>query len=271
MKGVPCFLCTLLARLPQESLSGVTASRANRRALGHFWCARFLFRSQPRGTSTEPSSGEEPSWLVYPRKDLIDYLCTWLDRRHCSILVKESPIDQEAALIERLKAQIQSGKTPTEAYSWHRPRANPPVTQPELEQAESMLGFALPPLLKRIYLEVGNGGFGPGYGLFRLSDERQTDHFDVLVQNYLSLRSLTQEEIDEAFAGEEDRPILWPEKILMLCDWGCTIYSSVDCASSPYPILVTDANVSLSEINIESPSLAQWLEDWLDGTLVFPG
>jgi hypothetical protein len=174
-------------------------------------------------------------------------------------------------LIERLKAQIQSGKTLTDAYSWYRPHANPPVTPEELDRAESSLGFVLPSLLKRIYLEVGNGGFGPGYGLFKLSDESQAYRFDALVQNYMSMRSMTQEEIDEAFEGEEDKPTLWPEKILMICDWGCNIYSYVDCASSASQILVTDANVSHSEIHIESPSLSQWLEDWLDGTLVFPG
>jgi len=31
------------------------------------------------------------------------------------------------------------------------------------------MGFALPPLLERLYSEVGNGGFGPGYELCGLS------------------------------------------------------------------------------------------------------
>ncbi len=34
-----------------------------------------------------------------------------------------------------------------------------------LDAAEAELGFALPALLRRLYLEVENGGFGPGAGL----------------------------------------------------------------------------------------------------------
>jgi hypothetical protein len=39
-----------------------------------------------------------------------------------------------------------------------------PIDGAELELAESRLSFPLPPLLKRLYVEIGNGGFGPGYG-----------------------------------------------------------------------------------------------------------
>jgi hypothetical protein len=35
---------------------------------------------------------------------------------------------------------------------------------------ERQLGFGLPPLLKRIYIEIGNGGFGLGYGLVGLTN-----------------------------------------------------------------------------------------------------
>src|SRR5436190_5225939 len=33
------------------------------------------------------------------------------------------------------------------------------------DYVESLLGFRLPPFLRRLYCEVANGGFGPDYGL----------------------------------------------------------------------------------------------------------
>lgn len=37
-----------------------------------------------------------------------------------------------------------------------------------VESAEAKMGLGLPPLLRELYTQVGNGGFGPGYGVFGL-------------------------------------------------------------------------------------------------------
>jgi hypothetical protein len=179
--------------------------------------------------------------------------------------------DRETKLIKRLKAQIASGETSSFAFNpyRHKPSVNPPVSQEELAKAESMLGFELPFLLKRIYLEVGDGGFGLAYGLFKLSDERNKHRLETIVQSYLGMRSMTQEDIDAEWENEDEKPILWPEKLLMICDWGCNIYSHVDCASPECRVLRSDSNISLSQFALESPSLYQWLEDWLNQTFHF--
>lgn len=44
-------------------------------------------------------------------------------------------------------------------------RAYPLATQEQIRESEQLLGFSLPPLLCSLYLQVGNGGFGPGYGI----------------------------------------------------------------------------------------------------------
>ena len=41
----------------------------------------------------------------------------------------------------------------------------PPATEEQLYATEEALGFTLPPLLRACYLQVGNGGFGPGQGV----------------------------------------------------------------------------------------------------------
>lgn len=43
-----------------------------------------------------------------------------------------------------------------------------PARAAQVAEAEALLGFAIPPLLARLYTEVANGGFGPGYELFPL-------------------------------------------------------------------------------------------------------
>ena len=39
------------------------------------------------------------------------------------------------------------------------------LTTSRSAQTERELGFKLPPLLRALYQQLGNGGFGPGYGL----------------------------------------------------------------------------------------------------------
>lgn len=170
-------------------------------------------------------------------------------------------------LIERLKEMIREGRPASGEYSWHRSTPLPPAMEEEVAKAEAQLGFALPSFLCRIYLEVGNGGFGPGYGLFPLNTSDPS--LDSLVTAYLGMRSMTQEDIDEHWTDEEEKPVLWPEQVLMLCDWGCNIYSCLDCSSSDLPIFRMDSNVSFVEWSIEAPSLQQWLEMWVDGKPLF--
>ena len=45
----------------------------------------------------------------------------------------------------------------------------------EVRLAEEHLGFAIPELLKSIYLNVANGGFGPGYGLIGVAGGHRSD------------------------------------------------------------------------------------------------
>lgn len=174
----------------------------------------------------------------------------------------------ETSLIERFKETIGTNHHATGEYTWHRQIASAPVKAEEVAQAEMQLGFELPSLLRRVYLEVGNGGFGPGYGLFPLNTHHLST--DSLVTAYLGMRSLSQKDIDEHWADEEVKPSLWPERVLMLCDWGCNIYSCLNCAAPDLPILRMDSNVNfLVEWAIEASSLQRWLEAWLDGKPLF--
>ena len=100
----------------------------------------------------------------------------------------------------------------------------PKVTEEEVNNAENELGFSIPPLLKGIYQEIGNGGFGPGYGMLGIKGGQLTDDGDTIVEHYKGL----------CMPDEEDSLWSWPHGLLPFCDWGCAIYSCISCPNHPY-------------------------------------
>lgn len=43
--------------------------------------------------------------------------------------------------------------------------AFPKASEQQIKETEQPLGFSLPPLLRLLYTQIANGGFGPGYGI----------------------------------------------------------------------------------------------------------
>jgi hypothetical protein len=138
--------------------------------------------------------------------------------------------------------------------------AYPPLAPAALTAAEIALGFAFPPLLHALYTRIGNGHFGPGYGLLSLDTDALPSTYEAVVPAYLQQRQHDPK---------------WPEQLLLICDWGCAIYSCVDCRQPHAPVLRYDPNILTKRKPItaalrpESPSLQQWLQDWLDDRLDF--
>jgi len=90
------------------------------------------------------------------------------------------------ALIERIRARIAAGRPCDHPGEWLPVQR--PATPAALADAEAALGFRLPGLLRTLYVEVGNGGFGPVFGLLPLSraslgdDPPAEADFDLLGQ-----------------------------------------------------------------------------------------
>lgn len=134
--------------------------------------------------------------------------------------------------------------------------ACPVASLGQIDAAEVRLGFALPRLIRRLYLEVGNGGFGPGYGrgVFGVEGGYATDICGggSIVDVYAALRKAPPA------APTEER---WPLQLLPLCDWGCAIWSCLDCRSDDGWI-ITSEDRSYTET---AHRLGSWLEAWLCG------
>ncbi|MBD2540945.1 SMI1/KNR4 family protein [Coleofasciculus sp. FACHB-SPT36] len=136
--------------------------------------------------------------------------------------------------------------------------AHSPALPQHIVATEELLGFQLPDLLREMYLKVGNGGFGPGYGLIGVKDG-MVEAGSSITSFYVSSQKT-----------DPDEPMShWPDRLLPICSWGCGIYSCIDCSKPNSPIIVFDPNASdylpWEECFIPyTPSFEAWIEAWLD-------
>jgi hypothetical protein len=138
----------------------------------------------------------------------------------------------------------------------------PPVGAAEVDAAEERLGFVLPESLRQVYTHVGNGGFGPAYGLLGLLGGAVNEDQLDCVSLYESFRMC-----------DPDDPLWhWPESLLPVGHLGCAMYACVDCTTTEAAIVWFEPNPhDDGEPWTESfiplaPSLESWLTHWLDGT-----
>ncbi len=151
-------------------------------------------------------------------------------------------------LIESLRRRIGDPRNRTDHPKRALPTLAAPATAKAIARAEAELGFKLPELLARIYREIANGGFGPGYGIIGLTGG-YLDNGRSIVDLYRELKpgSITEWQ--------------WPDGLLPICDWGCAILSCVDC-SSPNCGMVFSEETELTRLPC---NLREWLEAWCRG------
>jgi hypothetical protein len=101
-----------------------------------------------------------------------------------------------------------------------------PASSADIAFEEEALGLALPPCLQAVYLRVGNGGFGPGRGgnLIGVRAGYASD-FGTLAETYWQLKG------DYEAEGKS-----WQPGLLPFCEWGCNIFTCVDCREPGHPV-----------------------------------
>lgn len=170
-----------------------------------------------------------------------------------------TPADDDA-LVERLhvlawgpgRVVVSKGCLPDQPF--------PPLAVAEVERAERQLGYRLPQLLRRIYTEIGDGGFGPEGGLASLLPRR--------------IPGWHKPEWPCATAVRPSRygwgpPASW----LFLTGGGCTMEWFVSLLAIDHPVLLWDADGWEPDwgqdphdgLRYAAPSLRQWLWTWADG------
>jgi cell wall assembly regulator SMI1 len=174
---------------------------------------------------------------------------------------------RERKLIEKLRERV---KDPDRASDEGLAKVSPPAKAQTVDAAEQDLGFPLPELLRTIYTQVGNGGFGPAYGFLGVKGGATDESGKTLVGVYRSLKGLSRE---NAYWN-------WPDGLLPLCRLGCGMYSCLDCVRPRAPVLTFDPNVIWVDddeadkrevIQLwanafwwEENSFTSWLARWLD-------
>jgi hypothetical protein len=162
-------------------------------------------------------------------------------------------------LLTRIRVRADDPRTRTNNFDPGFPARFAPAPEAALSDAVRRLGSPLPAFLARVYLEVGNGGFGPGYGLIGLPGGYTGDEGGSVVDLYESRRAWATD-------GRGQR---WPEAVVPFCEWGCAIYTCVDCHSGA--VLTFDPNTSDWDapaglaFGQTHPSVRAWFEDWVEG------
>ena len=136
----------------------------------------------------------------------------------------------------------------------------PPLTPEDCRAVESALGFALPAVLRHVYLTVANGGFGPGYGLTGIGPTGfADDNGETADRRYATDRSP-----DPRLPGFD-----WPEALLPICDFGCAIYHCVDCRSGEVliwdPTDWTPGDPADRAIFLTGIDIGAWFDRWSRG------
>src|SRR5215472_3354144 len=167
-------------------------------------------------------------------------------------------------LIQRLSERNADRDRATDG-GIHSRKLTPPAAIKILRSVELEIGFKLPELLRTIYLRVGNGGFGPQYGIVGTRGGAKLDGrtLETLYKDMLKLE-------------RENSVWRWPKRLLPLANYGCGQWSCVDCEYKKLPMILwapgnLDARLRGDDARLDwgnsfwdqGQSLRAWLEGWL--------
>lgn len=132
----------------------------------------------------------------------------------------------------------------------------------ELNNLEEIINLKLPTVFKQLFLNLGNGNFGPDYGFFNLFEDSAS-------------RKIT---INEAYQDIQNANIKdwdWklPQLFVPFLYWGADIYSIIDCSSPSGAIYVLDKNLKKEKSTWQScvwlhcPTMMDWLKKWSESDM----
>jgi hypothetical protein len=168
-------------------------------------------------------------------------------------------------LVAKLRERAANAVLATDQASATSGHVGPAADEESIVRAETILGRHLPGLLRDVYQQVGNGGFGPGYGLLRLLPDPRSSDVESVIGLYTSFCS----------TDPEDAAWSWPVDLVPFCDWGCAIRTCVDCSTPDGAIVTFDPGArepgeSVSKaLAATHASVESWFADWLDGVKIW--
>lgn len=159
-------------------------------------------------------------------------------------------------LIASIARRALDPKTRTDRTDVSLPDIGERLSEAVVSAIERELGLTFPDTLRRLYTEIGDGGFGPGNGFLGMNSASSPDD-DTVVDLY------------QSFHGPDlsDSTWKWPDGLLLVSDWGSAIRTGVVCATGR--IVVFDPNLHDSDwaetFLDQGCTLDEWLQKWCDG------
>lgn len=132
----------------------------------------------------------------------------------------------------------------------------------ELNHLENNINTDLPTIFKLLYLNLGNGSFGPDYGFFHLYDHQNSNKRNLL-EAYNDIHDMHINDIDWEL----------PDKYIPFLYWGTDIYSMIDCSVKESPVYIFDKNLKKENSKwqhcfwLHCDSLYTWLKKWIEDDL----
>ena len=124
-----------------------------------------------------------------------------------------------------------------------------PASPTQMKTAEKELGISFHPLHRRLLMEVANGHFGPGYGLYGVPPFVEMEHCKYLKQNL----------VDEYRSRKK---YWWPEGLIPLCYWGCTVISAMYVPDGRI-VRFDYSDLDCDYVYFEDKSLENWIGAWV--------
>jgi hypothetical protein len=148
-------------------------------------------------------------------------------------------------LLTAIKLRGANLATRTDYAERHPREIGYPASLEAINAAEEQMGCTLHPFHRRLFQEVGNGGFGPGDGLIGIPG----GSLDVDGRSIVDLRKT----LFPDFCGAATF------RSIPICDWGDGIWSCVECD--------TGRVLSMSEFGLmdTGDNFQYWLEEWVSG------
>lgn len=158
-----------------------------------------------------------------------------------------------------IKAALEAGAPEAVKYFSDVPYEPPypPISEADLHACEQRIGHELPELLRRVYTEVSNGGFGPSYDLLGLPPGGHRAY----------------EVGPDALEEYEKYPEVSSVLGFPLVAAGCSMYWYMSLTQPGNPVCLWDADgwdfpdEQSPEVGIVTiaPSLAEWFDGWANG------